>query len=118
MKDDDFIKEFYRRFTSSSEEVRAKFQDTDVAKLSWMLVRSVRLAAGAVNGLPKALNELRERAESHDRHHHNIEPKLYDLWLDAFVETAREHDTLWNEEIESAWREVLVHFIKIMVRHY
>ena len=118
MANDDFITEFFHRFISSSEEVRKKFKYTDISHLSWMLVRSVRIASGAIDGNPTALNELRQRAESHDRHHLNIEPKLYDLWLEAFVETARQYDPLWTEEIETAWRGILAHFINVMARHY
>ena len=66
MAKDDFITEFFHRFISSSEEVRKKFKYTDLSHLSWMLVRSVRIASGAIDGNPAALNELRQRAESHD----------------------------------------------------
>lgn len=44
-----------------------------------MLLRSLKLVAGATAGEPKSLREIRQRAETHDRYHLNIEPEHYDL---------------------------------------
>ena len=83
-----FLPAFYHRFLSSSHEVREKFQDTDFEQQNRMLLRSLRLSAGATAGRPESLRELRDRAETHDRHHLNIEPRLYDLWLKSIIDTA------------------------------
>ncbi|MCA8883181.1 MAG: globin, partial [Rhodobacteraceae bacterium] len=82
------------------------------------LLHSLNLSAGAVSGEPFALRELKERAESHDRHHLNIEPHLYDFWLNALIETAREFDDKWNPTIEHAWRTTFQHVIDYMRRRY
>lgn len=117
-EDESFIPSFYKRFLATSDEIKDKFRHTDFEKQNKMLIRSLKLAAGATIGEPKALQELRDRAETHDRHHLNIKPELYDAWLNAVIETAREYDAQWNDNIESIWRSILGHVINHMIKFY
>lgn len=116
--DREFIPAFYARFIATSDEVREKFKNTDFEQQTRMLVRSLRLAAGATAGNPESLRELRERATTHDRNHLDIAPHLYSLWLAALMETACKHDVLWNAAIEEAWEIILGHVIDHMIAHY
>jgi hemoglobin-like flavoprotein len=113
-----FIKTFYERFMSSSDEVRKKFRFTSFETQNLMLIKSLRLSAGATNGEPEALAELKVRAEIHDHHHLDIKPELYDLWLDSLVMTAQEFDSEWNSSVESAWRMILGYVIHRMIAKY
>jgi len=116
--DEDFIPAFYKRFLSESDEIREKFKHTDFEKQNQMLMRSLKLAAGATSGEPNSLREIRDRAETHDRHNLNIEPRLYDVWLATVIKTAREYDKEWNESIEEAWHTILGHVISRMTKYY
>lgn len=113
-----FIPTFYEKFMASSDEVREKFAQTSFEQQNKMLLRSLRLAAGATNGEMKSLVELRERAESHDRHHLDIRPELYDLWLSALLDAACEYDEQWDASIENAWKSVLGFVIHRMTAKY
>ena len=44
---------------------------------------------------------------SHNREHLNIEPHLYDIWLNCLIETVAECDPLADEELLAQWREVM-----------
>ena len=116
--DNGFISAFYKRFLNSSDEVRRKFRFTDFKKQEAMLLGSLRLIAGATAGDSEALHELRERATTHDRYHLNIKAELYDLWLAAIVDTAKEFDPQWSAEVEESWHTILGHVVQHMVRHY
>ncbi|CAN5474788.1 hypothetical protein BH10ACI2_BH10ACI2_02460 [soil metagenome] len=113
-----FIPAFYEHFLSTSDEVRDKFESTDFENLHKMLIRSLTLAANATSGERHALSEIRERAETHDRHHLNIEPRLYDYWLNSLMSTAQDFDDKWDQSTEDAWKTTLGHVIKHMVNHY
>ncbi|QDS98679.1 globin [Adhaeretor mobilis] len=113
-----FIPSFYDRFLASSEEIRAKFRFTDFEKQNKMLARSLELCACATAGEAESLAEINERATTHNRDHMNIEPRLYDTWLDSIVETASEFDDEWTDAIEAAWRRILGHVVQRMVRKY
>lgn len=118
LKHEQFIPTFYQRFMASSKEVRDRFQDTDFNRQNQMLIRSLNLAARATEGEQEALQELKERARTHDRFHLNIRPELYELWLASILETARKFDDRWTEEIQSAWMSILGYVIKYMIRRY
>lgn len=113
-----FIPAFYERFMDSSDVIREKFEETSFETQNRMLLRSLRLAAAVTQGDPKSLAELRDRAESHDRHHLNIQPALYNLWLAALLETAAEFDECWNESIKQAWQSILGFVIHRMQAKY
>ena len=83
-----------------------------------MLLRSLRLAAGATSGDPESLLVIRERAKTDDRHHLNIEARLYDIWLASVIETARAFDAEWNDSIEEAWNAILCRVINHMIKYY
>lgn len=113
-----FIPTFYDRFLGTSEAIRAKFANTDFEKQNQMLLRSLKLAAGATSGDAKSLREIRERAESHNRKNLNIEPRFYDVWLESVIATASECDPVWNDEIGEAWETILGFVIKHMIKYY
>lgn len=115
---DQFVPAFYERFMASSGDVRHKFRFTSFEKQNKMLIRSLKLSAGATDGEPEALMELKERAVTHDHNHLDIKPELYDLWLDSLVVTAQEFDIEWSDPIERAWRAILGFVIHRMVAKY
>ena len=114
----EFISAFYKRFLSSSEDIRYLFRNTDFARQEMMLRDSLALIADATEGDTWGLIHLRERARSHSRAHLNIEPRFYELWLDACIDTAEAHDPQWSPDIEQAWRLILGYGIKEMTRYY
>lgn len=114
----EFFDRFYERFLASSPEVREKFRNTDFDRQRRMLRRSLELIAGATVGDPEGLRELNDRAETHSRAKLDIAPHLYDLWLDAVVETGREFDSGWTPAVESAWRTTLGVAIRHMKHKY
>ena len=113
-----FIPAFYNRFLSASDDISDKFRHTDFERQNQMLLRSLRLAALAAEGQPEGLRDIRERAVSHDRQHLDIEPRLYNFWRTALIETSRQFDDQWNDDIEEAWLTILEHVISQMIKHY
>ena len=97
---------------------KKKFRFTDFEVQNHMLLKSLKLTAMATDGNPSGLRELTERAKTHDRHHLNIEPALYDLWKVSVIETAKTFDAQWNREIEKAWHKILGYAINHMTRKY
>ena len=114
----EFLDSFYRRFIDSSEEIRKKFRFTDFEKQHDMLLNSLKLSAGATDGESQSLQDLRERAESHDRYHMDIKPELYEFWLASIIQTASECDEQWDDYVEESWRTILDFVIARMIKHY
>ena len=117
-ENEDFVPAFYDEFLNASDQVRKHFRFTSFEKQNQMLLASLRLSAGATNGDPDSLRELKARSESHSRDRMNIEPELYDLWLEALIKAASKYDPEWNPEIENAWRTILGFVIHRMTTSY
>lgn len=106
IKEQDFFTRFYDIFLASSDEIRQTFINTDMEKQRNMLKKSFYHLL-IFYGSNQASPYIEDIAKSHDQARANISPRLYDLWLDALIETVKEFDPYFNDEIELAWRLVL-----------
>ena len=113
-----FLARFYEHFLASSPRVGKKFADTNFERQKEALRLSLRMMAMASVESDAADLYLEYIAKRHDRHHLNIEPDLYDLWLEALIDTVRECDDEFDAEVEQAWRSVLRYGIDYMISHY
>ncbi len=100
---DRFFEHFYQRFLASSEEVALAFAGTDMQKQQRMLKNSILYSINFMF-CSTSYDTMHRIAISHNKSHYNIKPELYDLWLDCMVETVREFDPGFSEEVELAWR--------------
>lgn len=102
----DFFTRFYQVFFHSSEEIQQKFIHTDMDKQRNMLKKSFYHLL-IFYGSNQANHYIEDIAKAHDRAHANIPPHYYDIWMDALIETVKEFDSEFSDEIELAWRLVL-----------
>lgn len=80
IRSDGFTDSFYILFLASSEELKSKFQFTDLAHQKIALQQSL-LTMILYSQHQKANREaLEELAIRHDRRHADIAPHLYTLW--------------------------------------
>lgn len=117
-KTDDFLELFYDRFMASSQKISLKFQFADIDIPKTMLIQSLELSANVTTGAPQSLVDIRKLAFKHDRDHWDINPELYEHWLDSIVATASKCDEKWDDEIEEAWNRIMGHVIKFMASKY
>ena len=110
-----FLDEFYEIFLSSSDEVSAMFEDTDMGTQKAMLMTSLVYMSRAHNDSPGLLSSI---AEKHNKNHLNIKPYLYMLWLDSLIAAARSIDPLFDKKTEGLWRETLQPGIDYMISRY
>jgi hemoglobin-like flavoprotein len=102
-----FIKDFYDRFQASSDEVRAKFRDTDFVRQNRVLADSLYVMALAVQGGPDniARQDMKRLARRHTDM--GVAGWMFDSWLDCVLQTARAHDPEFSADVERAWRATL-----------
>lgn len=112
-----FFASFYRSFTAASNQVAETFRNTDMAKQQVMLEKSFYrlLMFYTTNNVDDYIEHIAVR---HNRHNLNINPELYDLWLEKLLETVSEFDPLYDEQIELAWRLVFSTGITYMKHKY
>jgi len=113
-----FLAAFYERFVSASPEVAAHFSGTDLRRQASMLRASLYLAVYASFGRDEWTHHLERIAELHSRRKLDIEPRLYELWLECLLETVAEYDPEFGPEVADAWRTTLEPGIEFMKERY
>lgn len=114
---DAFFLRFYERFIAKSPEIARAFRDTDMRQQIAVLEKSIVYLVNyyATNNVH---DFMRRVALRHAKGDLDIAPELYDLWLEALVETVRECDPRSNADTEEAWRIVLSPGIAFMKSYY
>jgi hemoglobin-like flavoprotein len=121
---EDFLRHFYHRFMASSEEVRQKFENTDLDRQARVLEDSLYLMTVAAQSsrsgeeVSPAWTEMSRLARMHSRDQLDIRPGLYDLWLHCLLDAARSNDPDFTPEIEEDWRKTLAIGIEYLRSRY
>ena len=114
---DEFLEAFYETFIARSDEIAQKFAHTDMKHQREMLLQSLQhMVEFSVQR--KASEALRRTAELHSASQIDIDPGLYDNWLDCLIETVQLFDPRFSDEIELAWRVVLAPGVAYMKFHF
>ena len=115
----DFLNSFYEHFMASSEDIKAKFAQTDFERQKKVLQDSLFLmmvAAGTEKG--PAHKELEKLAQRHSREHLDIKPEWYVNWLECLMKAVSEHDPKYSPEVEASWRASLADGIEFLKSRY
>lgn len=111
-----FFHRFYENFIAASPEARKKFANTNISEQVKMLQRSMFHMINFYETGSEYVSLLKI-ADSHSKREHDIEPSLYDIWMEAFVKTVGEMDPEYDDSVELAWRLALTPGITLM-KHY
>ncbi|WP_022963926.1 globin [Halopseudomonas pelagia] len=111
-----FFDDFYQRFLDSSEEVREKFVNTNMPAQKQLLRQGILNLVLYSRGLPPT--KLKALAESHSRGKLDVQPHLYELWLESLLLTIEQHDSSFDTSIKHAWAEVLRKGIDVIKSGY
>ena len=112
--DPTFIERFYQHFIARSNEVKAKFSQTDMR----VQIRMMKKSLAYMMMVKRNPDSIRDTAVRHDKHHLNISPQLYTDWLEAMLCAVSECDPLYTERTAQAWRESLRPGIELMIKTY
>ena len=116
--DPHFLTLFYRKFVISNPEVQEKFSNTDMEYQKMMLHASLYMIMLATRNNDAAEAYLDRVAKRHSKSALDIRPELYDLWLETLIETVKEIDSIFNDDVENAWRTVMTFGIDYMKSKY
>ena len=114
----DFGEVFYQQFLNSSPEVPPLFSGTDLNRQKQVLRDSVHKLLSLDLSDPVLRQELDHLGRVHGRSGRNIQPRLYELWLDSICETAKALDPEWSGELDRAWRVRLRPGMQIVTAAY
>ena len=112
-----FFAAFYDNFIKTSDIVAEHFTEVDMQRQMKMMEKSF-YGLFIFYATQNANDYLDSIAQRHSHADLNIDPKLYDLWLDALIKTVREFDPHFNNDIALAWRIILSPGITYMKHRY
>jgi len=113
-----FLERFYELFVATSPAIAQKFSGTDWIRQKRMLVASFHLMMMAEETGTETDAHLERIAALHGKRQLDIPPEMYSTWLECLLESAREHDEQFNDEIELAWRSMMEKGIAFMQARY
>lgn len=113
-----FLDRFYELFMAASPGIAARFRNTDFDRQKDALTQSLYLMVLAADGGAPATAYLDQVARRHGRADLDIEPGLYDVWLECLIQTVREHDPEFSDDVERAWRDTMRFGIRFMTSRY
>ena len=111
-----FFDSFYQYFLASSPEIREKFAHTNMPAQKQLLRQGILNLVMHARSMPDT--KLRALGCSHARGALDIRPELYDLWLQALLQSIGEHDGQCDANTRLAWHEVLNKGISVIKAQY
>ena len=111
-----FFDSFYQYFLASSPEICEKFAHTNMPAQKQLLRQGILNLVMHARGMPDT--KLRALGCSHARGALDIRPELYDLWLQALLQSIGEHDGQCDANTRLAWHEVLNKGISVIKAQY
>ena len=117
-EDQAFINTFYDLFLNKSPEIADKFRNTDFNIQRLMLRESLLVMLCFNLGVSGTRDELVRMGRRHSHSQLDINPKLYELWLDALCETVQLCDPQHSPALEAAWRREMQFGIDIFLEEY
>lgn len=102
-----FFDRFYDIFLTSHPAIKPMFKNTDFSKQKPILKTGIAMLLSHLEGKPAGTMTLNRIADSHSKKKLNIQPGLYQYWINSLVTAAKECDNKWTPDIERAWQKVL-----------
>ena len=118
LADQAFLTRFYDLFVESSPDIAEKFRDTDFQRQRRAMGASLYVLVLALEQGEAAIIYLKQVARQHGREKLDVRPEMYDAWRDCLLQSVKEYDPLFSDEIEQAWRAAAEFAIDFMRERY
>lgn len=112
-----FFDAFYEYFMENNPTAKKAFENTDMERQKQIIKKSLLFMAN-FSCCDQGTEFMERIARSHNQHHYNIAPELYDCWLDSMIITVQRFDPEFTQDIDIAWRLSLTPGISYMKYMY
>jgi hemoglobin-like flavoprotein len=103
---------FYRLFLRKAPDIPPMFARTDFPHQKLMLRESV-LEMLMFSRTGAGREEIERLAQRHRQL--NVQPRHYELWLDALCEALAKHDPAFTDQLAQLWRSAMRRGIDVMI---
>lgn len=112
-----FFSTFYEIFLGKSQLIRDKFAHVDMDTQLRVLQKSMFHMISFYT-TKTATEFLVTIAHTHSRSEYDIEPELYDIWLESLIETVLRLDPEQEDDLSLAWELAMTPGIQFMKFRY
>ncbi len=102
-----FFDRFYDIFLASNPAIKPMFAKTDFVKQKALLRQGISYMLMYLQGKATGTMAMTRLADSHGPKHLNINPALYEFWIDSLMKAVKECDKDCTPVIEAEWRRAL-----------
>ena len=113
-----FLDRFYEIFLGSHPRIKPLFAKTDFKKQKEALRTGLAMLLAHLEGKPTGTMTLDRIGESHSKKNMNIDPNLYQYWIDSLVKAVKEIDPQFTPELERGWEKVCRAGVDYIVSKY
>lgn len=113
-----FFDKFYDIFLQSHPSLKPMFAKTDFKKQKELLRTGVAMLLAHVEGKTAGTMTLDRIGASHSKKNLNINPNMYQYWIDSLVKAAKECDPKFTPDIERGWQKVCRAGVDYIVAKY
>jgi hemoglobin-like flavoprotein len=110
----EFLQAFYKTFLAASPDAARRFAGTDFDRQNRLLKHAIGLLLIFPNQPSAEPNLLARLAERHSRRDLDIDPSLYQPFVDALLVTVEQFDGMYSPTVEAAWRETIAPGVEYM----
>lgn len=102
-----FFDRFYDIFLASHPAIKPMFAHTDFVKQKSLLRQGLAMMLLHLDGKTVGTMALNRIADSHGPKRMNINPQMYQFWIDSLVKAVKECDQQCSPALEAAWQQAL-----------
>lgn len=105
--DPKFFDVFYGNFLASHPTIAPMFAKTEMSKQKALLRQGISMMFMHLGGNGVGTTGIDRIGESHSKKKMNIDPNLYDFWINSLVKSVKECDEKMTPALETEWRKTL-----------
>lgn len=113
----EFFDKFYYSFIQKDDEVEEHFRSVKMSEQAYILKQALHEVVKFYEE-QKPNEAMVKIARRHGISGLNIRPRLYSIWLATLIETAKEFDDQFDQDVELAWKMVLQPAITFVSHHF
>lgn len=102
-----FFDRFYENFLSSHPTIAPMFAKTEMTKQKQLLRQGISMMFMHLGGNSVGTTGIDRIGESHSKKKMNIDPNMYDFWINSLVKTVKECDEKMTTALEADWKKTL-----------
>ncbi len=102
-----FFDRFYEIFLASNTAFPKMFANTEFVKQKALLKTGIAMLLSHLDGKPVGTAGVNRIAETHNKKNMNINPNLYQYWIDSLIAAVKECDSKFDADLERLWQKTL-----------